>query len=69
MSKGLLVGYARKSKKGKALKIDLGLEAFLTAQRYKGRDGKEYVGLVVNLSALRDVVEGRREVTSICQLK
>lgn len=69
MSRGCLVGYARKSRRGLALKLDLGLEEFLTAKRYVGKDGKEYVALVVNLRGLQAVLDGKREVTGVCQLK
>jgi hypothetical protein len=62
------VGYARKSRNGRALKLDLSLLKFLTAERYTGKDGKEYVGLVVNMSTLLDVLEGRREVTGVNQI-
>ena len=62
------VGYARKSRKGRALKLDLSLQEFLTATRYTGKDGEEYVGLLINMSKLLDVLEGRKEVTNVTQI-
>ena len=64
----LHVGYARKSRNGRALKLDILLEAFLSAQRYRGGDGKEYVNIVVNLDKLVDVLEGRKAVTGVNQI-
>lgn len=63
------MGYARKSKNGKALKLDLLADEFLKAKKYRGKDGKRYVGLVINLGNLLDVLEGRKEVTNVSQLE
>lgn len=63
------IGYARKSRTGRALKLDLVLEAFNDATRYTGKEGKEYVGLVINMSKLCDVLEGRKEVTNVSQIE
>jgi len=63
------VGYARKSRNGRALKLDLSLNGFLTANRYTGKDGKEYVGLLINVSKLLDVLEGRSEVIGVNQIE
>ena len=68
MGKSHLVGYVRKTKRGNAVKLDMGIEEFLLAKRYNVKDGKEYVCLVVNLRALQDVIDGKREVTSVSQL-
>lgn len=63
------IGYARKSKSGKALKLDISMDAFLTAERYKTKENKEYVGLLVNMNKLMDILEGKREVTSVNQVE
>lgn len=63
------VGYARRSRNGRALKLDLSLNEFLMANRYAGKDGKEYVGLLINVSKLLDVLEGRSEVTGVNQIE
>ena len=63
------VGYVRMSKRGKALKIDLVMEALEAADRYRGRDGKWYVGLVIQIEKLLDVLEKKREVVGIEQIK
>jgi hypothetical protein len=62
------VGYLRKSRKGRAVKLDLSLEALLMANRYRGHDGKEYIGLVVNLAKLLELLDNRREVIAVNQL-
>ena len=63
-----LVGYVRRSNAGGALKINICADAFEKARRYVSADGNEYVGLVISLDKVKAVIEGDREVTSICQL-
>jgi len=63
-----LIGYVRRSNAGGALKINISANAFEKARRYMSQDGSEYVGLVVSLDKVRSVIEGDREVTSVCQL-
>jgi hypothetical protein len=68
MTKSQLIGYLRKSNKGNALKMSLSTEAFDKAARYTGKDQKEYVSLIIHLGKAREVMEGKREVTSVNQL-
>jgi hypothetical protein len=63
-----LIGYVRKSRNGNALKLSISAEAFENAQRYLSQDGKEYVGLIINLARTQEILEGSRDVTSICQI-
>lgn len=63
-----LMGFVRKSNSGNALKVNISWDAFQAAQKYFSQDGTEYVGLVVSLDKARAVMEGEREVTSICQI-
>jgi len=63
-----LVGYARRSIAGGAIKINICATAFEKARRYMSQDGNEYVGLVVSLDKLKSVIDGERTVVSICQL-
>lgn len=63
-----LVGYARKSKNGGALKLNLDYEAIKHSEKYTTQDGRKYVALIANLSKLEEIIDGTREVTSICQL-
>lgn len=64
-----LIGYVRKSRNGNALKLSISAEAFENAQRYLSQDGKEYVGLIVNLAKVQEILDETRDVTSICQIK
>ena len=64
-----LVGYVRKSRNGNALKLSISAEAFDDAQRYLSQDGKEYVGLIISLAKVQEVLDDSRDVTSICQIK
>ena len=68
MGKSHLVGYVRKSRRGAAVKVDIGIEEFLLSKRYSTKDGKQFVNLVINIHALKDVLDGKRKVTSISQL-
>lgn len=68
MTRTELVGYVRKSSIGNALKLNISKRAFSKAETYEGRDGEEYVGLIVNLDKVRMLIEDQREVTSICQV-
>jgi len=63
------LGYLRRSRRGRALKLDVNLEAFLMAERYVTRDGKEWVNMVVSVEKVLDVMEGRIEAAGINQLK
>jgi hypothetical protein len=62
------IGYLRRSKRGRALKLDISLEAFLLADRFVTRDGKEWVNMVVSIDKVLDVLEGKIPVAGICQL-
>jgi len=64
-----LIGYVRKNKSGNVLKISISVEAFENAQRYLSQDGHEYVSLVMNPAKLQEILDGAREVTSVCQIK
>ena len=60
-----LVGYMRKSESGKALKMVIGVEAFLEAERFEGEDGYEYVELIMKSERVKDIIAGEKEVTSV----
>lgn len=68
MAKSELVGYVRKSNAGSALKICLLKEAIEKAKTVEGKDGTQYVSLIVNLSKIRMIIGDEHEVTSVCQL-
>lgn len=63
------LGYIRRSRRGKALKLDISLESFLMAKRYSTKDGKEWVNMVVPIEKLLDVLEGKSEVAGINQIR
>ena len=62
------LGYIRRSRRGKAVKLDISLESFLMAQRYTTKDGKEWVNMVVSIDKVLDVLEGKIQVAGISQL-
>jgi len=63
------MGYLRRSRRGRALKIDVNLEAFLLAERYTTKDGKEWVNMMVPMEKLLEVLEGKAEAAVINQLE
>ena len=63
-----LIGYARKSRNGNALKLSISTTAFEEAQRYSTKNGEEFVGLILNVDHVYQLLEGEKDVTSICQL-
>ena len=64
-----LVGYVRKTKDDKHLKLSISAEAFDSTQRYLSQDGKEYVSLVISLAKVQEIIDQTRDVTAIIQIK
>jgi len=67
-TKSELVGYVRKTNAGNALKINILKSALDHAKTVEGKDGTEYVSLVMNLSMIKMIIGDEHEVTSVCQL-
>ena len=61
-----LVGYLRKSNNGGALKMSLDVDALENAERYDAQEGREYISLIANLEKVEEIIDGGREVTSLC---
>lgn len=68
MAKSELVGYVRKSNAGQSLKICILKSALDNAKPVDGKDGTQYVELIVNFSKLKLIIGDEHEVTSVCQL-
>lgn len=62
------LGYLRRSRRGRAVKLDISLEAFLLAERYATKDGREWVSMTVSIEKLLDVLEGRTAVAGVNQI-
>ena len=63
-----LMGFVRRSRNGGAIKLSIARDAFSSAERYQASDGTEYVGMIINLNKLRNLLTGEQEVTAISQL-
>lgn len=63
-----LMGFVRRSNNGGALKLSVNQNAFQEAERYSSADGTEYVGMIINLNRLRNLLSGEQEVTAISQI-
>lgn len=68
MTKSELVGYVRKSNSGNALKLNILKSALENAETVEGKDGTEYVQLIMNLSKIKMIIGDEHEATSVCQL-
>jgi len=64
-----LVGWARCSKAGGALKLSLHTEAVSGCSTYTTADGAGYVPLVISMAALRRVIDGQQAVTTVSQFQ
>ena len=65
----LLVGYARKSNAGGALKLSVNTDSFADCQTYITSDGQVYAQLLISMVALNKVLSGDRAVTTISQIQ
>lgn len=63
-----LVGYARLSKSGNAIRVSIDAAAFKKAETYDSNDGRKFVSLIVNTGKVQEIIAGEREVTSVVQL-
>ena len=63
-----LIGFARKSNAGRAVKLSINTSAFEECATYVTSDGQTYVQLIVSLNALNGVIDGSRSVTAINHL-
>ena len=68
MTNSALIGFARKSKSGNAIRLELSKDAFNEAETYQSRDGHEFVRLILNIQKLEELLVERREVAAVCQL-
>lgn len=67
-TKSTLVGYARKSNAGGAIKLSINTTAFSDCATYVTSDGQAYVPLIIPINALQRVLTGERAVTTVTQI-
>ena len=67
MANAKLIGYTRLSETGNALKVNLELEALMEAERYTGKDGREYIPLTIKAERIRDILNKEKEITCVTQ--
>ena len=63
-----LVGYARRSNSGGAIKLSINVDAMNTCETYTTSDGQTYIPLVISMHTLQKVLNGERAVTTVSQL-
>lgn len=64
-----LVGYARRSNQGGAVKISINVDAMKDCETYTTSDGQTYIPLVISMNALEKVIRGERAVTTVSQIQ
>jgi hypothetical protein len=69
VSESVLLGYARKSKAGGAIRLSIDRKAFMKAEKYTANDGRVFVPVIINVDKLNQIISGEREVTSVCQIQ
>ena len=67
-TKSTLVGYARRSNAGGAIKLSINTTAFSDCATYVTSDGQAYVPLIIPINALQRVLNGERAVTTVTQI-
>ena len=67
-TKSTLVGYARKSNAGGAIKLSINTTAFSDCATYVTSYGQAYVPLIIPINALQRVLNGERAVTTVTQI-
>ena len=68
MTKTELMGFVRRTKSGKGLRISISADAFNKAERYTTKDGTEFVPMFIRLASIYQILEGEKEVTAVSQL-
>jgi hypothetical protein len=68
MVKTELMGFVRRTKSGKGLRLSISADAFSKAERYTTQDGTEFVPMFINLSRIYQLIEGEKEVTNVTQI-
>jgi len=68
MTKSELMGFVRRTKSGKALRLSISTDAFQKAERYTTKDGTEFVPMFIRLGSIYQILEGEKEVTAVNQL-
>jgi hypothetical protein len=63
-----LVGYIKKNSTGDYLHINIIRSEYKKAIITKGKDGTEYMTLVLNASKVRKILDDEQDVTSVCLL-
>jgi hypothetical protein len=63
-----LIGYARKSKAGGAIRLSLIKEQLDNAETYESKDGTVFVPLLINVDNVQKLIAGDKEVTSVSQI-
>ena len=64
-----LMGYARKSKAGGAVRLSLAADSLKKAKKVEGKDGKKYLNMIINVEKLNGVMNGEREFAPVVQFK
>ena len=67
-TKSTLVGFVRKSKNGRGLRLNVSRDTLKGLEGYTSRNGEEYIPLVVHLEKLMDLISEQRDFVTINHL-
>ena len=67
-TKSTLVGFVRKSKNGRGLRLNISRDTLEGLEGYTSRNGEEYIPLVVNLEKLMDLISEQRDFVTLNHL-
>ena len=63
-----LIGFVRKTKSGKGLRLNLSKEALDNAETYETSKGETFISLIVNLDGVLDLISEEREFVTCNQV-
>jgi len=63
-----LIGFVRKTKTGRALRLNLSKEALDNAETYETSKGEVFLSVIVNLDGVMELISEEREFITVNQL-
>jgi len=63
-----MIGFVRKTKSGKGLRVNLSKEALDNAETYDTSKGETFISLVINLDGVMELISEEREFITVNQL-
>ena len=68
MTTSKLIGFVRKTKNGKCLRLNLSKEALDNAETYETSKGETFISILVNLDGVMELIAEEREFITATQI-